>query len=291
METDCSQERLDRIKARLATIPEGVALLALATAQDCDIEFQPVSSKLSSNFSHAGGVLKLTSPIIFSTQTFNIALHDDTPARFKIMLSPNMSDDETTYVLAHELRHLWQKGILAEDKILNLSIPFDMAVSRVLEGDAHAYQDYIQARFENPAVKTAADFDWKTAFNRFQQSDVSVGYDHAQYNQSQERLSMLLSLRKAGHIDAETTYKFAAGIFNRHSLKELGDLAQLTKAGLADDAPNYMGDLTSAALLRHVQSYGNREDFEQAQDAMRRVHPTLAKDYTPSTRRPPQKHP
>lgn len=291
METDSSQERLDRIIARLATIPEGVALLALAKAQDCDIEFQPASSKLSSNFSNARGALKLTSPIVFSTQTFNIALHDDTPARFKITLSPDMGDDETTYVLAHELRHLWQKSILTEDKILNLSIPFDMAVSRVLEGDAHAYQDYIQARFENPAVKTAADFDWRQAFTSFQQSAVSIRYDHAQYHQSQERLTILLSLRKEGHIDAETTYKFAAGIFNRHSLKDLGSLSNLTKAGLPDDAPNYMGDMTSAALLRHVQSYGNREDFEQAQDAMRRVHPTLAKDYTPSTRRPPQKHP
>ena len=291
MDSDCSQERLDRIKARLASIPEGVALLALATAQGCDIQFQADASKLSSNFKNAGGKLELTSPIIFSTETFNIALHDDVPARFKITLSPHMDDDQATYVLAHELRHLWQKSILAEEKILNLSIPFDMAVSRVLEGDAHAYQDYIQARFENPNVKTAADFDWRAAFNGFQQSEVSIGYDRAQYNQSQQRLSMLLSLRKSGHIDAETTYKFAAGIFNRHSLKDLGDLPRLTKAGLSDDAPNYLGDMTAAGLLRHVQSYGNRDDFEQAQDAMRRVHPTLAKDYTPSTRRPPQKHP
>lgn len=245
---DAEKRRLTALKQAVAAVPEGRALLQLARAARCGIRF--------------GGL-----PDDDMVAALRCRVEDDA-VRYSIHLSPAATQAELAAKLAHELRHLWQMTVFPVEKTLRLSVPMRLQLTRVLEGDAHAFEDYFRAASRKP-VDIAA-FDWKGAFDRFQQTRHAAGYDIACVFQSAITADAIRDeLKKSGAGGKAPLAPF----FNRAAQSALAGVEKVLLAGIDAGAKPYI-DAPLAALLRDIRGEIAPEDMARARQldrAIRRI--------------------
>ncbi|MDD9899891.1 MAG: hypothetical protein OXT65_02810 [Alphaproteobacteria bacterium] len=124
--------RLNRLEEIISSVPEGKELFDMALFSNCSIKFD-----YSLGLMDEGHI-----QIIDSTRR-------DGEGKYigaEIRLNPFRSDAQTIKTLCHELRHLWQykkMGNMQDHTKLDIPRELKMASVRAIEGDAHAFEQYM----------------------------------------------------------------------------------------------------------------------------------------------------
>ncbi|MDP2205784.1 MAG: hypothetical protein Q8K65_05700 [Alphaproteobacteria bacterium] len=244
----------------LKDIPETAALLDLAAAKGVSIDFDKS---------------------LIGKKTSGVFTRSTLPGKTCIKLKPGRAAGETAATLVHELRHLWQAEVLGLDGAKDLRGEYidpatKILVTRIKEADAFAFTHYIASRVERmnrdlaelgdmlmtikgdaPKLsltdedRARIDAHFREKHKDMQQQDVDIirsrflaeladldGYDrralrkyHALYT----------------HPDFETKKKPP-----EDAVFQLSNLRRILRAGVGQDAPDYMADLDDAALAAKI---------------------------------------
>jgi hypothetical protein len=238
---DANTRRLQRLTRAVAAVPEGKALLQLARKLRCPVLF----GNLPDNDMIAG---------------LCCAPRPDGGFSYRIHLNEKTTDAQLILKLAHELRHLWQFSLYPPEKSLRLSVPMRLLHQRVLEGDAFAFETFF-----DKARRTGlrpADFDWKGAFDRFQQSNLAVAYDATGVLAAAGNAD---ALRRAfaQAVAAGETPPPLAHFFNKAALSDLFGVETILRAGVGAKAPPYAAD-GGDTLLRAVRAEADPREMRRA---------------------------
>lgn len=265
--------RLEKMKALIASVPEGRALLALAQKEKLRIYFDSTLMREGTAGEMRDGVPGKRPTLLRG-----------------IALNPFLGGKFLTVTLAHELRHFWQLRQLENPKDLS-RMTFENAVAfqRVMEGDAFAFQNFMVARiraatgvklpfdmspddrnpFRLPFITTPlpenADSPrmMKTLFDNFQRSSAAESYDSRVIGMFRK---VAAYYTKKAESDAETAAMIAAdnGLmrfqFNLASFDGIGDIRRLMRHGVDDNAPSYSDAPDNASVMDAV--YGTAQGWE-----------------------------
>jgi len=231
---DDDAARLKAVLDDVTLVPEGAALLQLARQLKCPIAFD--------------GSIDRNKAGLISLRTGK--------TRYRIDLNPRMDNAALTVALAHELRHLWQYQVFPPQRAFGLSAQLQLAYTRVVEGDAFAFQDYFTQRLRE--VKTSASpkkFDWNAAFLRFQNGLLSTQYDREKAEQYARLLAKAKKLFADNRAPPALRQRSLAAVFNKFAGSDLAGLQNILKAGITADAPAYRSYTTDRQMVAEMLLY------------------------------------
>ena len=260
MTHSADKAQIDRVKAILSTVPEGKYLVQLAEQLNVPIV---IDAKLNS-----------TAQLIYDTDSVNTSI--------EIALSPNKDENDMAAALGHELRHLWQYTRLNVHDLIVLSLQDQMALTRIMEGDAFAFGarlekalsvtpfitlladeiiDEIKAGFKNightimePSTENAALCKgWQRDFISFQLSDYSLDYD-AMNIKGAQHISRALTLARFFKPDPDKMRELTTS-FNRSAASLNLNAHKITVAGFDDTAPAYLAFADNKMMLTAISTF------------------------------------
>ncbi len=200
------EARLEVLKAKISTLPEGKVLLQLASDLNCPIEMEGYP--------------------LFSAKMGRYDSGDFTKSPAErghgINLDSNQGDTQLAAVLLHELRHLWQLTTISNaEKIDKLSLSARIAFTRAVEGDAWVFEKMMMQKLKYQ--KTPSPKKWTEAFDGFQKSNLAANYD----------------FRTIKNRRRDVDERGTAAEGSIHTLDAF-NLKDIFKAGINGGAPDYM---------------------------------------------------
>lgn len=251
---------IESVKSILAQVPEGKALLELSDHLGVPI--------------FIAHDLEDTAQLAYKT--------DGTSSSRKILLAPNGDVRDIAVALGHELRHLWQYNRIGLDNTLILNLQDQMSLKRIMEGDAFAFQAYLEKTLSvaariTPVTDKEADIiktgfkkkgfeqkesapetkeltdAWLAAFLGFQFSHYGMIYDRDEIKQA-EKISRLMTYARFFKQPPELVSALRSS-FNQ-SAKDLRlAVEKITVAGLDDSSPSYFSLTESKKMLEAVSTF------------------------------------
>jgi hypothetical protein len=203
---------LGMLKNAVAKVPEGAALLQLADKLGCAITFDESCAM--------DGCLGKYQPATASR-----------PRR--IGLHPRADYCDLVFVLAHELRHMWQDHVLGPGFKPDLMPLGALLYHRIIEGDAYAFELYFARRLEKPDAQPDHRL-WYKWYTDFQATDDADGYDQSSLENQEYMVE--IDEETACEMGMESSYKKA---FNKAAADELAPMHAILKAGLVEGSPAY----------------------------------------------------
>ncbi|GEM_PF-3109868 len=229
------EERLARLKAHFSSIPEGKELLDLAEKLNIPLKIEKNPGSL--------GATKVTRTYISDAEG-NLQVAE---VRHDLTLDPRLSDKGMIEIMAHELRHVWQGEVLGYGHDLPYFSDVRNAIvfTRLIEGDAHAFQKYFMDRL---AGLEPSSESIRQTFFKFQNASLrGMSYDLNTISQHDE-------IRAAMKSNGDLKRMFNAK--SKTSLSEAGDFQHIFVAGLHVGAPIYLdiGDEANlkTMILNHI---------------------------------------
>ena len=237
--------RVECLKTKISSIPEGKELIELAEKNTCSIVFDTTLKP------HEHGWLD------FSEKT--------------IKLNPQLNNKKLLKILVHELRHLWQACTVDFKSIystaLNGNGTAPLVFMRVTEGDAYAFSEKFMHRLKN-TNKTA---DLSAAFTKFQKGKYAPRYDR----------QTIIYLKNIETAITEGKFPKAglSAIFNAASAPQAADenLLKITRNGLDDTAVNYLNHSNYEALASDIIGYIRSDILETTQSLQKSIKNKAAK--------------
>lgn len=250
------ERRIARMKALVASVPEGKALLELAEREKVKIGFD---SKLMGR--------------VLAAEIRNLLPRGGETT--EIALNPYLRGKSLTTSLAHELRHLWQSRQLDNVEKMN-STTFENAAAfkRLLEADAFVFQNYMAAEIQKA---TGVRMPWRASPGRSFLGEWLVRSDRQPENPSspaelKKLYDSFMASAVAGRYDSESfdILDRVAGrvaredtsgkplkvrlreIFNNASFKEVADLSKIPVIGTGENAVKYLGEVDTDKLLQDI---------------------------------------
>ncbi|MFN7115117.1 MAG: DUF6782 family putative metallopeptidase [Alphaproteobacteria bacterium] len=244
----------------LKDIPEAAALLDLAAAKGVSIGFD------------RGLIGKKTSGVFTRSST---------PGKTRIALKPNRPAGETAATLVHELRHLWQAEVLGLDGAKSLRGEYidpatKILVTRIKEADAFAFTHYIASRVERmnrdlaelgEMLMTIKGDAPKLSLTDEDRARIDTHFRKKHKDMEKQdieiiRARFLEELTDLDGYDRRALRKYHA-LYTHPDFEpkkkppedarfELANLRRILRAGVGQDAPDYMADLDDAALAAKI---------------------------------------
>lgn len=215
---DYTRRRLEKIKATVASIPEGAHLLKLAKAIGVEIKMYPLGKKFRA-----------------------LGMYDHN--NLDVWLDQNTSTKRLVKVLFHELRHMWQDtGMEHWEKVKRLGPGAAVGYVRLMEGDAFAFEQAMGLRLKGKEVtpETYSEFFWK-----FQRSMRAIAYG----GEAARRFNAAAKKRLKGTSEErELAARRLKEEFNVMSIGELGGAEGAPSAGLDAKAPPYIAFASAQEL-------------------------------------------
>lgn len=244
---DKSPTKLLKVKALVASVPEGAQLLRLA---------RRTGTKIAWGKNMADGLRGVTSPVNPKTKDDKHGwTRVDGLPKYKILLDPQAPVAEIAVTLAHELRHVWQNQRVEKNRILSMSPRVAVAYSRVLEGDARAFDAWFKARLEEKMQGRprgeATPEDWKRAFDAFQKSADSGAYDGPQVG----HIADIVGQVKKQVPEAPIAQKILSRLFNASARDGLKGLDKILVTGLSKKAAPYFKYKSEEALANEMVAH------------------------------------
>ncbi|MEQ1666281.1 MAG: DUF6782 family putative metallopeptidase, partial [Bdellovibrionales bacterium] len=225
------EKRLIKIKALVASVPEGQELLDMAKNKGCQIlfDYSLILTTVAGNYSSTKNLIKLSPTASFKT-------------------------GDLIRTLCHELRHLWQNEQLENAKdIIFLPLELQLAHQRIREGDARAYSTYLCQKISiasgikipiesdeitNPLIKildscgltlftpyldTKKEIDLSEIFYNFQTNSISDDYDRKMFKSFNSTCELAkIKLAIAFPETKNNSEKMLREIFYIHSFSAIG---------------------------------------------------------------------
>ncbi|MDE1153465.1 MAG: hypothetical protein PW788_13090 [Micavibrio sp.] len=247
---DDDAAQLKAVLAEVSLVPEGKALLKLARALKCPITF---NSGIDRN---KAGIIRLMNGKTEWSGTGGVTLRGR--PRYRIDLNPRVDNAQLAVALAHELRHLWQYQTFPPQRAFGLSAGLQIAYTRMVEGDAFAFQDYFTQRLaETKSGAATAAFDWNAAFQRFQTCAISTQYDREKAEQYARLLAGAKKIFKAGAANRDARKKALSAVFNKFAGTDLAGLENILKAGVSADAPAYRRYTSEGRMVAEMRGFAD----------------------------------
>jgi hypothetical protein len=254
------QKQLEEIKDYLRQWPETAALLDLAAEKNIPIDFD------ASLIGHT---------------TTGVFVRSTAEGKTRIRLQPLRPPEQVAPTLIHELRHMWQMDVLgigANDFRGEYSRPqTKLMTTRIKEADAYAFTHMIVTRMNRMAehleeavimAKNLADLNPTKSLTQKDIEKINAHFhektkDDAQKDLDNIRARFLAELEDLDGYDRSGLRKYHA-LYTTPRLAPkkktaedsdkyvLKNLRKILRAGIADDAPDYMADITDFALARKV---------------------------------------
>jgi hypothetical protein len=221
-------EDLSQVFYHVSSVNAGRDLLVLAARTNCEISYD-----------HS------LPPNIHGKKSLEYV--DVVTLKPRIVLNPQFVMEEQVKTLCHELRHLWQYFQIKplSHALHKMSPLFYLGLTRVIEGDAYAFQANICRQIKEatglkiPLRSSEMRLSWKELFEDFQCNGSGARYDQSVLEQYKD---IALKMNKG----------VLGKVFNICSLDTMGDLLRVTRAGLGADAPCYVDYADSRSMLFSV---------------------------------------
>lgn len=254
------QKQLQDIKDLLRQWPETAALLDMAAEKNISIDFD-------------AGLVGHTTTGVFVRST--------APGKTRIRLQPLRPPEQVAPTLIHELRHMWQMDVLgigANDLRGEYGRPqTKLMTTRIKEADAYAFTYMIVTRINRMGdyLAEAADMARSLAdlnpTKSLTQKDIETINTHfrektksdAQKDLDNIRTRFLAELEDLDGYDRSGLRKYHALYTTPRmpprqkpaadtEIYALRHLRKILRAGITDDAPDYVAEMTDFSLARKV---------------------------------------
>lgn len=250
------EKRIARMKALVASVPEGRELIALAEREKAVIVFDRGLFRRTL-------AAEIRNPLPREGETIVIALNPWLPGR-SLALS-----------FAHELRHLWQTRQLNDPaKIRHAKLQDIMSFKRLMEADAFVFQNYMAVKIFDatgkrmpwhsgpdrsmidewlaplapPPKDAGSPAALKKAFNAFMASGVAGRYDR----ESLQLINGAAAWFAKNGDPAKPLQEKLREQFNLASFREVADVAKIPVIGTGENALRYLDETDTDKLMADI---------------------------------------